>query len=322
MKLKPRFLLEGEGGDGGSNGGGSTLLARGAGDGGGSPVPTPSPAPSDGNDGGSTAWDFRSALDDKGNFKAGWDAGLPDDLKPSAASLAKYPNPLELMRGHANAAKLIGQKTALKAPAPDARPEEVAKFNEQIRGVLGIPAEVKDYKITKPEALPEGVAWDEGKAAEYAALAHSLNIPPAAAQKLAEFQAKNLGDIAAQGKSKLDAFVASQEAELKKEWGGEYEANLGLAAKAAQVVGFDLNDGELANNAKFVKAMLTVSRMIKPDALVGSDKASTVMDGKAQAEDIRRNKNNPWHAAYMGKEGPARQKEASDLMARLNGVKV
>lgn len=322
MKLFPRFLLEGEGGDGGGNGGGGTLLGRGAGDGGGSPPPAAPPAKNDGNEGGSTAWDFRSALDDNGNFKQGWDSSLPDDLKPSAAAFAKYPNPLEFLRGHANAQKLIGQKTVLKAPAPDAPAEEQAKFSEQIRGVLGIPAKVEDYKITKPAQLPEGVTWDESKASEYAALAHSLNVTPAAAQKLAEFQAKNLGDIATQGKAKLDEFVKSQEAELRKDWGADFEANLGLAAKAAQVVGFDINDSELANNAKFVKAMLTVSRMIKPDALVGSDKGGVVMDGKAQAEDIRRNTNNPWHAAYMGREGPARQQEAAALMARLQGVNV
>jgi hypothetical protein len=46
------------------------------------------------------------------------------------------------------------------------------------------------------------------------------------------------------------------------------------------------------------------------------------MDGKAQAEDIRRNPSNPWHNAYIGKEGAARQKEAAALMARLQGVQM
>ena len=96
---------------------------------------------------------------------------------------------------------------------------------------------------------------------------------------------------------------------------------MGKAARAAQLAGFDLNDGELANNAKFVKAMLTVSSLIKPDAVVGADKTGIPLDGAAQAEDIRRNPANPWHAAYNGKEGPARQKEAQALMMRLQGVK-
>jgi hypothetical protein len=320
MKLKPRFFLEGEGGEGGSNGGGGTLLSGAAASS--APASTPTPAPQGDADGASSAWDFRSSLDDKGNFKPGWDASLPDDLKPSAAALAKYPNPLELMRGHANASKLIGQKATLKAPAPDAKPEEIEKFNAQIREVLGVPAKVEDYKIAKPDKIPDGLTWNEAEIGEFAKLAHSLNISPAAAQKLVEFDAQRMEKLHQTSQTKLQEFVQSQEAELRKDWGADYDANLGLAAKAAQIAGFDINDGELANNAKFVKAMLTVSKLIKPDALVGSDKSSSVMDGAAQAEDIRRNTNNPWHAAYMGKEGPSRQREAADLMARLKGVKV
>jgi hypothetical protein len=323
MKLHPRFILEDDGGDGGSQGGGGggTLLGRASNDGGGSQQQSQQSQQGDGEGGGSSAWDFRSALDDKGNFRAGWDAALPDDLKPSAATLAKYPNPLELMRGHANASKLIGQKSTLKAPAPDAKPEEVEKFNAQIRDVLGVPAKVEDYKIAKPDNLPDGLTWNEAEVGEFAKLTHSLNIPPAAAQKLVEFDAQRMAKLHQSGQAKLDEFVQSQEAELRKDWGADFDANLGKAAKAAQMAGFDINDNELANNAKFVKAMLTVSNLIKPDALVGNDKAGIVMDGKAQAEDIRRNTNNPWHAAYFGKEGPARQQEAAALMMRLQGVK-
>jgi hypothetical protein len=323
MKLKPRFFLEADGGDGGSNGGGGTLLGGAASTAAATTTTTSAAKTGDGDaDGASSAWDFRSSLDDKGNFKPGWDASLPDDLKPSAAALAKYPNPLELMRGHANASKLIGQKATLKAPAPDAPPAEVEKFNSQIREVLGVPAKVEDYKLTKPENLPEGLTWSDDKAKDFATLAHSLNIPPAAADKIAAWQLTQMSEAVQKGQGQIEAWKQSQVVELKKDWGADYDANLGLAAKAAQVAGFDINDGELANNAKFVKAMLTVSKLIKPDALVGSDKSTSVMDGAAQAEDIRRNPNNPWHAAYMGKEGPSRQQEAANLMARLKGVKV
>lgn len=311
-----------EGGDSGQGNGGGTLLSQAAGGGESSSSAAVSVAKTDGNEGGSTAWDFRSSLDDKGNFKPGWDQGLPDDLKPSAASLAKYPNPLELLRGTANAQKLIGQKATLTPPAPDAAPEVVAKYNESIRAALGVPAKVEDYKITPPAGLPEGVKVNEAELKDFTALAHSLNIPPAAAAKLMEFDVKRMAALQQNGQAMLDEFVKGQEAELKKDWGNDFEANLGKAAKAAQMFGFDLNDGELGNNAKFVKAMFTASNLIAPDRLVGSDKTGVVMDGKAQAEDIRRNANNPWHKAYLGEEGPARQQEAASLMARLQGVKL
>ena len=331
MQLHNRFFFnqasEQGSGDGGGSGGGSTLLGGAAGSQGGAgdatqqrQVSSSSGEADEHSKGG--AFDFRASLDDKGNFKQDWTKSLPDDLKQAEGVLSKYPNPVEALRGLANAQKLIGQKSTLKAPAPDAKPEEVEKFNSQLRDVLGIPQKAEDYKLTTPEKLPEGLTWDEAKAGDFAKLAHSLNIPPAAADKIAAWQMQQMAGMVDAGKAKLDAWVQSQTAELKKDWGADFDANLGKAAKAAQIAGFDLNDGELANNAKFIKAMLTVSNLIKPDALVGADKAGNVMDGKAQAEDIRRNPSNPWHNAFMGKEGPARQKEAAALMARLQGVQM
>lgn len=316
MYIKNRFIFGEEGGDGGSNGGGQTLLGGAAG------AADDGQQQQQGGEGeGVKAYDFRSSLGEDGNFRQGWTNDLPDDLKAANAILGKYPNPTEMARGLVNANRLIGQKSTLKAPAPDAKPEEVEKFNVQIRDVLGVPQKVDDYKLEKPASIPEGLTWNEEKAADFVKLAHSLNIPPQAAQKIAEWQMANMGDAVKQGQAQIDAWVQGQQAELKKDWGNDYDANLGKAARAAQLAGFDLNDGELANNAKFVKAMLTVSSLIKPDAVVGADKTGIPLDGAAQAEDIRRNPANPWHAAYNGKEGPARQKEAQALMMRLQGVK-
>lgn len=325
MKLKHSFLFN-EAGEAGNASGGSTLLG-GAGAAGGSAGQQGQQQQQQGSasagagDEAAKAYDFRSSLDDKGNFKSDWTATLPDDLKQSAGVLGKYPNPLEALRGLANAQKLIGQKSTLKAPAPDAPKEEVEKFNSQIRSVLGVPEKADDYKLTKPEKLPEGLSWDEAKVGDWQKFFHENNIPPAVANKIV---AKQTAELAAQveiGKGKLDEFVKAQEAELRNDWGANYEVNLSKAAQAAKIAGFDLNDNELANNAKFIKAMNTVSQLIKPDALVGSDKASSGLDGPAQAEDIRRNPNNPWHAAYHGKEGPDRQREAAGIMRRLQGVK-
>lgn len=307
MKLYTRFFLEGEGGEGGSNGGGSTLLGKGAGSG----------------DGGGQQQQQDVAgitpIAKVGDEAFTPKAGVPDFILPKFHGAA---DPIRAQaEAYREAERLIGQKTALKAPAPDAPAEEVAKFNEQIRGVLGIPASPDEYKITKPETIPEGLKWEEGDAKEFAKLAHSLNIPPAAAQKLVEFDMQRMAKYGEQGKAKLDEFVKTQEAELRQKWGGEYDVNLSKASQFAKLAGFDLDDPQLGNNAKFIEAMKFASSLIRPDALVGSDKASTVMDGKAQAEDIRRNTSNPWHAAYMGKEGPSRQQEAAALIARLQGVK-
>ena len=318
MKLFPRFFLEGEGG--GSGGGGGTLLGGGSSS---APPPAQQQQQHAQDDGASKGtFDFRTLLDDTGNFRQGWDSSLPDDLKPHVGALSKYPNPLELMRGHANASKLIGAKTALTPPAADAKPEEVTKYNEAVRAALGVPAKAEDYKLTAPTGLPEGVTVDEGQMKEFTALAHSLNIPPAAAQKLMEFDAKRMATLQQGGQAKLDEFVKSQGDILQKEWGDKMGENISRAKRAAELLGLDINDPQLGNNAAFIKAMHTASGLMKDDKLIGSEGATAGTGGAAQAEDIRRNKDNPWHAAYMGKEGKARQTEAAALIARLQGQKV
>jgi len=162
MYIKNRFIFGEEGGDGGSNGGGQTLLgsAAGAADGG-------QQQQQQGGDEGSKAYDFRSSLGEDGNFRQGWTNDLPDDLKAANTILGKYPNPVEMARGLVNANKLIGQKTTLKAPAPDAKPEEVEKFNAQIRDVLGVPQKVDDYKLEKACLDSRGADLERGESSRF-----------------------------------------------------------------------------------------------------------------------------------------------------------
>lgn len=324
MKIYTRYFLEADDGNGSSNSGGSTLLGGAASNASTTTQTTQQTAQQQNNphavDDSGTAprFDFRSALDDKGAFKPGWEANLPADLKDSATALAKYPTLEQAMRGLANAQKLIGQRqNALKAPAPDAPAAEHEKYQAALREALSIPADAKDYKIPAPEKLPEGVKLDDAKLGEFSKLAHSLNIPASTAQKLVEFQAKELAAIQQQGKATLEGYVKEQAATLKTEWGDKLESNLGVAKKAAEKLGLDVNAPELGNNAAFIKAMFEASKLMQPDALITGNSSALSGDGKAQAEDIRNNPNNPWHKAYHGKEGPVRQKEAQATMFRL-----
>ena len=274
MKLFPRFLLEGEGGDGGSNGGGgasggSTLLAARlaavrALDKATHPRPVLAQA----------ATLATAAVRAHGISVPRWTtratsgpAGMPTcpmTSKRRRLLFAKYPNPLELMRGHVNASKLIGQKTALKGSGS----RRQARRSRQVqcanpRGARrpgqggGIQADEAGQSAARP-------VMDEAKVGDWQKFFHDANIPPAVADKIVAKQAAEIASQAEAGKGKLDQWVKSQEAELRKEWGADFDANLGLAAKAASIAGFDLNDSELGNNAKFVQAMLTVSRLISP----------------------------------------------------------
>ena len=323
MKLFPRFILESEGAS--SGGGGGTLLSGAGGGESQAAASTTTAATStattasnpNANDAGEGArFDFRTVLDDSGNFKPDWANSLPEELKKSAGSFTKYPTPLDLLNGHANAQKLIGQKE-LRAPAPDAPPEEQAKFTSRLREVLSIPEKLDDYKIPLPEKLPEGMKIDEAKLKEFSQLAHSLNIPASAAAKLAEYQLQQQAAMVQTGQAKLAEFQRSQGELLQKEWGDSFKDNAAKALSAAQALGLDPEDPEIGNNATIIKALFKASSLMKQDTLPRGKE--TMTGNNEQAEDIRRNPNNPLHAAYMGKQGPQRQAEAAAVVARLQG---
>lgn len=259
-------------------------------------------------------FDFRTALDEKGAFKPGWDAALPADLRDYAGTLGKYPTLTEMMRGHGNMAKMLSQRQALKPPAPDAKPEEIAAWNK----AMGVPEKPEDYGLKAPEKMPEGVEWDAGLATGFQAVAHKIGLTPAQVNGVMEFHLQQ--QVAAVGKHKglVEAHQKQQQEALAKEWGAEFTEKMARTEAAAGLLGAPANWKE---SPEMVKMLHEASGLIREDKLVGADKVGLNFTGPQQAEDIRRNPNNPWYKAYRGEEGIERQQEASKLMMRLHGVK-
>lgn len=300
--MRNLFLFSPDGGDGDGNGGGTTIL----GDQGQQQQQAP------------VAWDFRSALDDKGAFKQGWVDTLPADLKDYAGTLGKYPNVAELLRGHGNAQKLIGQRPQeLKPPGPDATPEQKAAWFKTI----GVPEKPEEYGLKKPDNLPDGVPWSDEKVSAFQAKAHELGLTPSQVQAMAEFDLEWGAKGYAKGQGEITAYIEGQKTELKTDWGEKFEANRDKALATAQILGLDPNDAEIGNSAKMIKALYAASQLMSEDKFVGSDKVGTGMSRADQAEDMARNKSNPWHNALWGREGPERQAHAQKLRASLMGVK-
>ncbi|SKA94922.1 hypothetical protein SAMN02745166_02243 [Prosthecobacter debontii] len=262
------------------------------------------------------AFDFHSILGKDGSFTAGWQEALPEDLREYAAEFGKYPNAMELLRGHANKAKMIGQRTGVKPPGAEAKPEEIAAW----RKALGVPETAEGYGIAKPEALPEGVQWDEGTVKEFQTLAHDLHLTPHQVQSLMAFDLKQKEGLVSRGREGVDSYLNEQRTLLEAEWGDRIHENTARALRAAQLLGLDPDDAEIGNSAKMIRALHSASVLMQEDRLLGSRSSTAVMGGEAQAEDIRRNPNNPWHKAYLGHEGKERQQEAAEMIRKLRGV--
>ena len=241
---------------------------------------------------------------DDGSFSEGWIDKLPDEVADYKSSIKNFKSVPDLVKALGNANALIGKK--LGVPSEKSSPEEVAAF----RRSLGVPDSIDEYKFA-PDALPEGMTWDDNNVKNYAEIAHKHNIPPSAMKALVTEHAK-MEHFKMQG---MQAQIEKQHVEavntLKKEWGGEFDKNIGLAKQAAKIAGVNANSQGFAD-PEVVRGFVRLSQMMSEDKVGRSMSGSEFMTGQARAKDIMSNPDNSWHKRYM--EG---DREAATLVTGL-----
>lgn len=247
----------------------------------------------------STGW-----VNPDGTFGDKWLDALPDDAKDYKDTLSKYKSVPDMAKALANANQLIGKK--LGVPNEKSSPEEVAAF----RKAMGVPESLDEYKFA-PDALPEGMTWSDDMAKPYAEIAHKHGIPPSAMKELVNQHAKSEA-------FKLEAMQAHMEKirqesvqTLQKEWGNEFDKNIGLAKQAAKLAGVNANSQGFAD-PEVVRGFVRMAQMMSEDKVGRSMGGTEFMTGEARAKDIMSNPDNTWHKRYM--EG---DREAAALVTSL-----
>ena len=245
-----------------------------------------------------------SYVNPDGTFAEGWANNLPEDSSAYKDTLSKYKSVPDMAKALANANALIGKK--LGVPNEKSSPEEVAAF----RRSLGVPDTIDEYKFA-PDALPEGMTWDDNNVKNYAEIAHKHNIPPSAMKALVTEHAR-MEHFKMQG---MQAQIEKQHVDavntLKKEWGGEFDKNIGLAKQAAKIAGVNANSQGFAD-PEVVRGFVRMAQMMSEDKVGRSMSGSEFMTGSARAKDIMSNPDNSWHKRYM--EG---DREAATLVTGL-----
>lgn len=319
--MKPFNMLRNEasqdGGDGGGGGGGhppaagssatpaggSSLLGgspAGGGDGSSSPPASAQSQPNPPAPAAATAFDFRTLVDDQGNFLAGFGAKLPDELK----GLEKFRSPKQLLEGYSNLSQLLGKKAdAVVIPGPDATPEEWAPVLKR----LGVPDSPEGYQLKAPDQLPEGVTVDAEELKEFAKTAHQLGLTPQQVAKLQEYDlaraGKSVAGSAAQAAALEAAEFAKQGELLTKEWGNGNARiqKAALAERAALTFGFtpeEVASDPLFRNARFVMTLARAGAAMSEDTLVRGGDVNSTGGLKARAQDVINNTGNPLYKKY------------------------
>lgn len=211
-------------------------------------------------------------VNNDGTFKEGWNSSVE-----CGESLSKYNNINDLIKGFANANKLIGKKQEqISRPGADATDEQRKAWREH----LGVPEKADDYQV--PDEYKETVDAESFK--EFAQFAHEHNIPADTMQELLRFQERYAAKLNEVNAKRIEEQAKEARKYFQAEWGGLYERNFNLLKDGLVRAGIDIESPDMSgalNNPFILSALF--------------DKISSMQDGtmpvpgfmKASASDAK-----------------------------------
>ncbi len=245
-----------------------------------------------------------------GTAVADWKPFLTEELKADPivadwASKASEKDTPSIIKSYAHLSKRMGG--AINLPGKDAKPEEVQGLKAKLyeAGIFQAPpADPKEYGITKPEKLPDGLGWNDDLATKFAQTLHKHGAPKGlAADLLPLYQEAILG---AQTVFKTDQEAGL--AALKKEFGEQFDSRkeatsrmIGEIFKDEQELAL-FNQLGLGDHPKFLSILMRIAPSYQPDSSYQPDAGQGSGSGgegpREELAKIMNDKNHPMHAGY------------------------
>lgn len=246
-----------------------------------------------------------------------WRASLPDDVRGEKALDSFKGQDWQdigpaLAKSFVETKKLVGAKTdgMIRVPGATATPEEKAAFHK----ALGVPDTAEGYQISRPEVALNG-QWNEGAEKEFLQLAHRHGMTPAQVQAAIGFYGQWEAQKLADGQRQAQEVMG----QLRKEWGPNYEANLGRANRAveqfggAELIDYLAQTG-LGRHPAMVKTFVAIANaMVESGAMeTGTmDLGTSAEEAQGRITAIMTDKKHAyWQTAAPGHEAAVREMEA------------
>ena len=165
-----------------------------------------------------------------------------------------------------------------------------------------------DKYALKPETLPEGVQWDDGVAARFAAEFHKHGVGSDAAKAIvAAFVETEAGAHKAIAEA-YEKQIADGNKALKEEWGGYYNTKIGKVKSVITTLGYDHNDPSLFSNPKVVSFLGKVVNMLSEDSVASMRGAAApgaaFVNGAEEAHAIMSDPKHPDYEKYYAGDRP------------------
>jgi len=241
---------------------------------------------------------------------------IPENFREEK-SLENFNNMEDFVKSYLHAQKLVG---ADKIPVPNKHATE-EDWNEVFKR-LGAPSDPNDYKYDFKDQ-----EMDQGQVQEFNKTAHRLGLLPKQAEGLIKFYNEmNVNNAASQEEAAAQSQM-NVEAELKKEFGPQYNKRLDQAKRlAVNSLGQDflentyLKDGSrLGDNLNVIKAFSDLADKLSEDPIIQGDGTSymTAKDIEKEITELTQE-----GSAYWDKNHINHQKavdEVLKLREMLNG---
>ena len=215
-------------------------------------------------------------------------------------NISKFTEIDALAKSYINATKMIG---ADKITVPtNASTEE---HWEEVYSKLGRPESADKYQLDfKSETAP----IDEGAVKSFAEVAHKTGLNERQAQAILDFYKANSEQSLQQSKIDTETAQANAEQQLRKEWGGNFDANIKRAGAIAkqnmnpQILDMQLKDGtRLGDHPDFIKGFANIANLLSEDKFVGTgqDNDATIRDYDAEIKAITGDLKGPfWNSGH------------------------
>lgn len=228
-----------------------------------------------------------------------WKEAISEEFR-NDPNISKFTELDALAKSYINATRMIGQDKV-------AVPNENSTDDQwqEVYGKLGRPESPDKYKL---EVKSDVVPLDEGAIKSFAENAHQLGLNNKQAQGILEFYKNSMEGSAQQNQVDMETAQAQSEQQLRKEWGGNYEANIKKAAAVAKanmdanILDMQLKDGtRLGDNPAIIKGFANIANLMSEDKLVSteSENVSQGIDYDAEISKIVNDRDGPyWNKAH------------------------
>lgn len=198
-----------------------------------------------------------------------WAGSLPDELKNDASlqggwKSGKYQDLPSTVKSLLEMEKYQGQ--SVKLPGENATPEEMRKFFTK----MGVPETIEGYEVKAPEGIELGER-EQGLVDRFKQVAFEKGIPPKQFQSMVDSYFQMEAEDMKAWNENNDKAIETCVAELRKEWGPDFEKNTDMMLKAVEAwnLGGVLDAKGLSNSPELSKFFLEIGQAMEEGRLKG-----------------------------------------------------